>query len=110
MKHRSHTFAKRLGTMITAFVFVLAGITVFGGSTDASAASGGFKVYNNCGSQKTFGYNRYNTPPGTGAYYKVGAGKTYTVSSGTGIFRVELPKGVFNIFVYNGNWNTVRMC
>lgn len=55
-------------------------------------------------------YNYYDAAPGTGAYHQVAAGSTYSVGSDDGIWRVELPKGVFNLFVYNGNWSSVTMC
>ena len=110
MKSQKRTFTKRMATLAAAFVFAVAGFSFIGGSTTASAAGGGFKVVNNCGSTKTFGWSRHDAAPGTGAYHKVAAGATYSVASGNGIWRVELPKGVFRTFVYNGNWNTLRMC
>lgn len=66
-------------------------------------------IVNNCGSAQTFEYNYYDAAPGTGAYHQVAAGSTYSVGSDDGIWRVELPKGVFNLFVYNGNWSSVTM-
>ena len=101
MKRQNTTFTKRFTTLTAAFLFALTGFAFLGTSGNASAASGGFNVYNNCGTTKTFGYNYHTAPAGTGAYHQVGAGSTYRVNSGTGIFRVELPKGVYNILVYN---------
>ncbi len=110
MTRQKLTFTKRFTTLTAAFVFAIAGLTFLGTNGNASAASGGFKIVNNCGGERTFGYNYYDSAPGTGAYHKVGAGSTYTVNSGNGIFRVELPKGVFNTFVYNGSYNSLTMC
>jgi len=110
MKHHKLTFTKRFTTLTAAFVFAVAGFAFLGTSGSASAAGGGFNVVNNCGSTQTFGYNYHDASPGTGAYHQVAAGATYAVNSGDGIWRVELPKGVYNTFVYNGNWNTVTMC
>lgn len=94
-----------------AFAFAVAGFSFLGGSSNASAAGQGFRVVNNCSKTTIFGYNKYNTPPGTGAYYTVKKGATYTVNtSSTGIFRVELPKGVYNTLVYSGHYNTLYMC
>ncbi len=111
MKQQKRTFTKRITTLTAAFVFAATGLAFLGTSGSASAASTGFNVYNNCGSTQTFGYNYYNSAPGTGAYHKVGTGSTYRVNtSGTGIYRVELPKGVFNTLVYNGSNTTLPMC
>ena len=110
MKSHKLTFTKRFTTLISAFVVAVAGFAFLSTGGSASAASGGFNVVNNCGSTQTFGYNYYDAAPGTGAYHQVGAGSTYSVNSGNGIWRVELPKGVFNLFVYNGNWSSVTMC
>ncbi len=101
---------KRITTLTAAFVFAVAGLAFFGTNGSTSAAAGGFSVYNNCGSTQTFGYNYHDSSPGTGAYHQVAAGSSYYVNSGTGIFRVELPKGVFNTFVYSGSNNTLNMC
>jgi hypothetical protein len=101
---------KRLTAFIAAFVLSVAGVAAIGISSPASAAGGGFTVVNNCGSTQTFGYNYHDAAPGTGAYHEVDAGASYAVNSGNGIWRVELPKGVFNTFVYNNNWNTLTMC
>ena len=110
MKQQKRTFTKRITTLTAAFVFAATGLAFIGTSGSASAAAGGFNVYNNCGGTRTFGYNYYNSAPGTGAYHQVGAGSTYRVNSGTGIFSVELPKGVYNTFVYSGSNNTLSMC
>lgn len=110
MKSNKLAFTKRITTLTTAFVFTVAGLAFLATSGSASAAAGGFNVYNNCGSTSTFGYNYHDAAPGTGAYHQVAAGSTYRVNSGTGIFRVELPKGVFNTFVYSGSNNTLSMC
>ena len=111
MKRPTLTFTKRITTLTAAFVFAVTGLALFGAASNTSAASPGFNVYNNCGSTQTFVYNYYNSAPGTGAYHKVGAGSTYRVNtSGTGIYRVKLPKGVYNTFVYNGSNTTLRMC
>lgn len=110
MKRQKLTFTKRFTTLTAAFMFAVTGLAFTGTSGSASAAAGGFNVYNNCGSTQTFGYNYHDAAPGTGAYHQVGAGSTYRVDSGTGIFRVELPKGVFNTFVYNGSNTTLPMC
>ena len=110
MKRQKLTFTKRFTTLTAAFVFAIAGFSFVGTSSNASAAGGGFNIVNNCGSARTFGYNYHDSPPGTGAYHEVAAGATYGVSSGNGIFRVELPKGVYNTFVYNNSWNSLTMC
>ena len=110
MKSPKLTFTKRITTLTTAFVFSVAGLAALATGGSASAAAGGFNVYNNCGATSTFGYNYHDASPGTGAYHQVAAGSTYRVDSGTGIFRVELPKGVFNTFVYSGSNNTLSMC
>lgn len=111
MKRQKLAFTKRITTLSTAFVFAVAGFAFLAPSGNVSAASPGFNIYNNCGSTQTFGYNYYDAAPGTGAYHQVGAGSTYRVNtSSTGIYRVELPKGVFNTFVYNGSNTTLPMC
>ncbi len=111
MKRNKLTFTKRFTTLTAAFVVAAAGFAFIGTSGNASAASGGgFNIVNNCGSTQTFGYNYHDAAPGTGAYHQVAAGATYGVASGNGIFRVELPKGVFNTFVYNNSWNSLTMC
>ena len=111
MKHQKLPLTKRIATFTAAFMFALTGLAFFGTSGNASAASVGFNVRNNCGKTATFGYNYYNSSPGTGAYHKVAAGSTYRVNtSKTGIYRVELPKGVFNTLVYNGSRTTLTMC
>ena len=107
---RPKSKVKRITVTFAAFLFALTGLTVFGAASNTSAASGGFKVVNNCSKSTVFGYNRNDTPPGTGAYYTVAKGATRTVHTGSGIFRVELPKGVYRTFVYGGNYNTLRMC
>ena len=110
MKRQKLTFTKRFTTLTAAFTFALAGLAFLGTSGNASAASSGFNIYNNCGSTQTFGYNYHDAAPGTGAYHQVGAGSTYRVNVSNGIDRVELPKGVFNTFVYSGSNTTLPMC
>lgn len=107
---RTQTFTKRFTTLTAAFLFAITGLTFLGISGNASAASGGFTIVNNCGGDRTFGYNYHDSAPGTGAYHEVANGTSYYVNSGTGIFRVELPKGVFNTFVYSGSNNSLTMC
>jgi hypothetical protein len=110
MKRLTMNIRNKAASFIAVAVLAVTGISVFGTGQSASATGGGFYVVNNCGSQRTFGYNHHDSAPGTGAYYQVAAGSTYTVASGEGIWRVELPRGVMNTFVYNDGWNTLNMC
>lgn len=111
MKRQKLAFTKRITTLSAAFVFAIAGFAFLAPSGNVSAAGGGgFTIVNNCGSTQTFGWNYHDAAPGTGAYHQVAAGSSYNVASGDGIWRIELPKGVFNTFVYNGSQNSLPMC
>lgn len=110
MKRSKFTIKQRIAAFSAAGVMAVAGISLFAPTNQASAAGGGFTIINNCGAERTFGYNYHDVAPGTGTYHKVAAGTNYTVNSGQGIFRVELPRGVMNTFIYNGNYNQLLMC
>lgn len=110
MKHiKSLKSFSKVAAVTMAFVVTVTGISL-GGGQSASASSGGIRIHNNCGSTRVFGYNYHNSSPGTGSYITVANRSTYTLNTGGGIFRVELPRGIFNTFVYNGSWNTLNMC